>query len=242
MFAYEEKENSNDYNPLVLKLLPFPYGVNKMITDYLTRDKKLYLSYEPHKIKLEIELSQYLEGLDDRYVNNRTGIKFNGKECITKFDYCIRDNRYEDIFGRRKENIIISNIKLSLQKHVNLFSFPSGIHPHLDAMVLFYDTFMNSKLLNQLEQIEDNLYNRENQEITVDNEIEIKTFKIFNKKKGISSKPYLQFLNFVKEYVDRKTLEYHNLLTTDCVSDYEEGRCNIKRLWTPDSHKKKIKK
>ena len=232
MFAYEEKENSTDYNPLVLKLLPFPYGVNKMITDYLTRSKKLYLSYEPHKIKLEIELSKYLEGLDDRYVNG-TFHKCSGKECISKFDYFIRDNRYEDIFGRRKENFIISHIKLSIQDHVKILSFPSGIHPHLDAMVLFYDTFMNSKLLNQLEQIEDNLYNRENQEITVDNEIEIKTFKIFNKKKGISSKPYLQFLNFVNEYVDRKTLEYHNLLTTDCVSDYKEGKCNVKRLYRP---------
>jgi hypothetical protein len=67
---------------------------------------------------------------------------------------------------------------------------------------------LQDKLIHTLGHIENNINPyRCNKEITINNELETKTFKIFKSNGSINSKQYNSFLQFVGEYVYRKKCE-----------------------------------
>ena len=79
-----------------------------------------------------------------------------------------------------------------------------------DMRQLFYLwNDLQDKLIHTLGHIENNIqpYMSNNQEITINNELETKTFKIFKSNESINPKQYNLFLQFVGEYVHRKKCE-----------------------------------
>ena len=219
-----------EINPIIQKILPLPYDINKIILDKLNIQKKIHIEETHIKKRLSIFINKNLsywnkDILPLSTMNNNIDLYIERKNMnldtdirkknaldhywISRFEkYNNLDNTiyrgglYNTYTKEFKENYDFDFYKKDILKSVidmsNLFTLWNGIQDNL------------IETLGHIERTIDRGYGNNlwcNKSITINNEIETKTFTIFKKNGSIHSKNYNSFLQFVGEYVYRKKCE-----------------------------------
>ena len=213
-----------EINPIIQKILPLPYEINKIILDKLNIQKKIYMEETHIKKRLSkfinVRLSYWnIDILPLDTMNNNMDLYIDRKKENLETD--IRTTTPLDHYwiGRFETyrnlvyTIYCSGLNETYEKEFENYEFDfykkEMIKSIKDMNILF--TLWNDiqeKLIHTLGHIENNINPyRCNKEITINNELETKTFKIFKSNGSINSKQYNSFLQFVGEYVYRKKCE-----------------------------------
>ena len=214
-----------EINPIIQKILPLPYEINKIILDKLNIQKKIYMEETHIKKRLSkfinVRLSYWnIDILPLDTMNNNIDLYIERKNMNLNTDIRKRNcldhywiGRFE-IYNNLVDKIYCSGLNKTYEEKFKNYEFDfykkEMIKSIKDMRQLFYLwNDLQDKLIHTLGHIENNIqpYMSNNQEITINNELERKTFKIFKSNGSINPKPYNSFLQFVGEYVHRKKCE-----------------------------------
>lgn len=207
--------------PIVRKILPFPYEINKHILDILEIMKKIYI----YKKKTKTLIKEFLyERLPYYYKPYKpTNSK---KEYKSVMDYEIRKriplNHF--YYGRWDDyNAIFNHIgynpirRIKFEADCQALKLIKESAYEMEKTFWFFQELIGgmSKNLSNIEQFrlenrDDFMYN--NFEFVVNNGLCEKEFKILKSNKALNTKQYNKFLEFVKEYVLRKLNEIEEAL------------------------------
>ena len=214
-----------EINPIIQKILPLPYEINKIILDKLNIQKKIYMEETHIKKRLSkfinVRLSYWnIDILPLDTMNNNINLYIERKNMNLNTDIRKRNcldhywiGRFE-IYNNLVYEICCLGLNETYEKKFENYEFDfykkEMIKSIKDMRQLFYLwNDLQDKLIHTLGHIENNIqpYMSNNQEITINNELETKTFKIFKSNESINPKQYNLFLQFVGEYVYRKKCE-----------------------------------
>ena len=213
-----------EINPIIQKILPLPYEINKIILDKLNIQKKIYME-ETHIKKLlsqfiNVRLSYWnIDILPLDTMNNNINLYIERKNMNLNTDIRKRNcldhywiGRFE-IYNNLVYEICCLGLNETYEKKFENYEFDfykKEMIKSVGDMRKLFDLWndIQEKLIHTLGHIENNINPyRCNKEITINNELETKTFKIFKSNGSINSKQYNSFLQFVGEYVYRKKCE-----------------------------------
>ncbi len=218
-----------EINPIIQKILPLPYEINKIILDKLNIQKKIYMEEKDIKKRLSqfinVRLSYWNKDiLPLDTMNNNIGLYIERKNMNLDTDIRKRNcldhywiGRFET-YNNLLNKICCLGLNKTYEKEFENYEFDFYKKEMFksvgDMRKLFYLwNDLQDKLIDTLGHMERTI-NRGygfdyscNKEITINNEIETKTFKIFKSNGSINSKQYNSFLQFVGEYVYRKKCE-----------------------------------
>jgi len=218
-----------EINPIIQKILPLPYDINKIILDKLNIQKKIYMEEKDIKKRLSqfinVRLSYWNKDiLPLDTMNNNIGLYIERKNMNLDTDIRKRNcldhywiGRFET-YNNLLNKICCLGLNKTYEKEFENYEFDFYKKEMFksvgDMRKLFYLwNDLQDKLIDTLGHMERTI-NRGygfdyscNKEITINNEIETKTFKIFKSNGSINSKQYNSFLQFVGEYVYRKKCE-----------------------------------
>jgi hypothetical protein len=213
-----------EINPIIQKILPLPYEINKIILDKLNIQKKIYME-ETH---IKKRLSQFINTklsywnidiLPLDTMNNNINLYIERKNMNLNTDIRKRNCLDHYWVGRFQyyKNLVYTICCLGLNKtyekefeNYEFDFYKKEMFKSVGDMRKLFDLWndLQDKLIHTLGHIENNINPyRCNKEITINNELETKTFKIFKSNGSINSKQYNSFLQFVGEYVYRKKCE-----------------------------------
>lgn len=218
-----------EINPIIQKILPLPYDINKIILDKLNIQKKIYMEEKDIKKRLSqfinVRLSYWNKDiLPLDTMNNNIDLYIERKNMNLDTDIRKRNcldhywiGRFET-YNNLLNKICCLGLNKTYEKEFENYEFDFYKKEMFksvgDMRKLFYLwNDLQDKLIDTLGHMERTI-NRGygfdyscNKEITINNEIETKTFKIFKSNGSINSKQYNSFLQFVGEYVYRKKCE-----------------------------------
>jgi len=218
-----------EINPIIQKILPLPYEINKIILDKLNIQKKIYMEEKDIKKRLSqfinVRLSYWNKDiLPLDTMNNNIDLYIERKNMNLDTDIRKRNcldhywiGRFET-YNNLLNKICCLGLNKTYEKEFENYEFDFYKKEMFksvgDMRKLFYLwNDLQDKLIDTLGHMERTI-NRGygfdyscNKEITINNELETKTFKIFKSNGCINSKQYNSFLQFVGEYVYRKKCE-----------------------------------
>ena len=218
-----------EINPIIQKILPLPYDINVIILDKLNIQKKIYMEETHIKKRLSqfinIRLSYWnIDILPLDTMNNN--INFYIERKNENLDTDIRKRNVLDHYwiGRFQtyKNLVYEICCLGLNKtyekefeNYEFDFYKKEMFKSVGDMRKLFKLWgdLQDKLIDTLGHMERTIdrgygFNYScNKEITINNELETKTFKIFKSNGTINSKQYNSFLQFVGEYVYRKKCE-----------------------------------
>ena len=224
-----EEQLKPEINPIIQKILPLPYEINKIILDKLNIQKKIHIEEKDIKKRLSqfinVRLSYWnidilpLDTMNnniDLYIerkNMNLDTDIRKRNCLDHY-WIIRYEKYNDLGNKIYRGGLYNTYRKEFENYDYDFYKKEIIKSIKDMSKLFtlwYD--IQDKLIDTLGHMErtiDRGYGNNlwcNKSITINNEIEPKTFTIFKKNGSIHSKNYNSFLQFVGEYVYRKKCE-----------------------------------
>lgn len=204
--------------PIVRKILPFPYEVNKIILDNLEIMKKIYI----YKKRVKTLIKEFLDNRLPYYYKPFKPNSRQTKEYKSEMDYEIRKKIPLNHFHYQRwddYNIITSSVyysplkKLEFEKDSQAlkmvkkaFEEIAEAYESLQTLLFNMDSNLTDLEHNRLEQ-------RINTDILITNEYGDTEFKILKSNKTLNSKQYNKFLEYVKDYVLRQlnNIEYEVL-------------------------------
>ena len=212
-------------NPIIQKILPFPYDVNKNILDKLHIQKLIYF----YKKNLKKYMYKFIKNNLPYYYEPYTPPR-SKKIYDSMLDYNIRIREryigesfyYHNFPDFRKIINYWGNKTTPFFDYCGLdwsvsnfdkldYDMRSTIHLLL-AITNEFDDCMDS-MSDNLNLDKYDIRNRTNQEITIGNETgNNKTFKIFKNLGQINPKPYKEMVEYIKEYVLRKKIEVEDII------------------------------
>jgi len=222
-------------NPIIEKILPFPYDVNKNILDKLHIQKLIHI----YKTNLKIFMNKFIENRLPYFYEEYIHMPSYGgpKKYDSELDYEIRNKKPVNIFYYVRFNdwreIDFYECKYSqpLYEFCNLEFHPNNKHKldydmkqaikYCKKKIMEFDICMcnlnsdtdNDMIMNLSSLDKQEIHRRTNENITIGNEIgDKKTFKIFKSNGAINPKPYYQMKEYIKEYVLRKKTELENII------------------------------
>jgi len=213
-------------NPIIQKILPFPYDVNKNILDKLHIQKLIHI----YKTNLKKYMYKFIKNNLPYYYEPYTPPRTK-KIYDSMLDYSIRtrSNRYSgesfyyhnfpdfrkilNYWGNKSTPFFdYCGLDWSISNFKKLdYDMRSTIYELNDIIYKFDDCMDN--MTDNLNLDKYDITNRTNQEITIGNETgNNKTFKIFKGGRRINPKPYKEMLEYIKEYVLRKKTEVEDII------------------------------
>tara|TARA_R110002072_G_scaffold296231_1_gene467838 strand:- start:11 stop:721 length:711 start_codon:yes stop_codon:yes gene_type:complete len=203
-------------NPIIEKILPFPYDINKNILDKLHIQKLIHI----YKTNLKKLMYNFIKNMTLHYYYDTY------KKYDSFLDYEIRHKRFVNTFYYMnsfswkkvlKYGNFINNNEISNLDSMSKYDITQLIN-HCNNIIWKFENCMcnldsdNDMVINLSSLDKQQINYRTTQDIKIGNEKSVKIFKIFKSNGSINPKPYKEMLEYIKEYVLRKKLELENII------------------------------
>ena len=203
-------------NPIIEKILPFPYDINKNILDKLHIQKLIHI----YKTNLKKDMYSFIKCKDLHYYYETY------KKYDSLLDYEIRHRKFVNTFYYMnscswqkvwKYTYSLLDYEISNLDSISEYDL-NQVFNHCNNIIGKFDNCMcnlnadNDMIINLNSLDKQEIRLRTTQNIKIGNEKTVTIFKIFKSNGSINPKPYKEMLEYIKEYVLRKKLELENII------------------------------